>query len=319
MASSNVPWAPLLTRFPTLFPPQTGVPGTGHTRGLRLDPNGIVLWVDPNHVDANDNRDGTEPDSPLRTVAAALARCRAYMNDTIVVSPSSYWTYGNPAVGRATPIAEEVTVATPGVRIVGLMPSSSLGVPWVVTQNNGVAITVNAMDTLVEGFNFWEPTYTGATGILAQWDGPPWGESVVIRNCFFGYGLAYGIRLDYSWNALIHDNLFQECLTAAINSVDTYGDPDYAVIRDNLFVDNVAAIDLEDVSECTIYRNAIRGDAAGTNNFIDLTGGSENFVFDNWLGCTLAAGQYNTTCSDATSGLWVRNHCIDGETGAAPT
>jgi len=295
-----------------------GVPGTDNTTGLRLDSNGAIFYVDPNHADANDNKDGTDPTSPMATVGAALAKCSAYNNDTIIVAPSSFWTYSNTALGRATPISETVTVSVPGVRIIGLMQSSSLGVPWVPTANNDVLITVNAMDVIIEGFNFWDSGYTGVAAIYTDWDGPPYGENTTVRNCFF-YDLAYGIRMDYSWNNHICDNWFQGITTAAINSVDTHGDPDYCTIENNQFIDCAAAIDLEDTSWCVIHGNRIYEDPTGTANYIDLTGGGNNLVSDNWLGCTLL--QYTGpggTCDDATSGQWINNHCLDGDTVSVP-
>jgi hypothetical protein len=183
-----------------------------------------------------------------------------------------------------------------------------------------VCITVHAMDVLIEGFCFWDSTGVAApTAIRAEWGGSVYGEDLTVRHCWFGMGLSYGIQLDWSYNAHIHDNVFQTVSLAAIHSIDVLGDPDFGIIHDNLFMNNALAINLEDVSYCSIYRNAIYGDPTGTNNFIDLAGGTSNLVFDNWLGCTLAGGQYNATCSDATSGAWIRNHCIDGETGAPPT
>ena len=317
MPSANVPWAPLLTRFKTLFPGQFGVPGTDNTTGLRLDTGGVVFYVDPNAAGVSDSRDGTDPEGPLATVTKALTLCRAYRNDTIIVAPSSYWTYADTSVGRATPVREEVIVSTPGVRLVGLMPSASLGVPWLVTQNGGVAITVNAASVLIEGFNFWEDTYTTPIAIDAYWDGVSnYGDNVTIRNNFFGNDIDHGIRLDFSYNTYIYDNTFQEITTAAILSLDVEGDPDYCFIYGNRFNDNVAAIVLEDSSLCMIYNNMINGDGTGTNNFIDLTGGANNFVANNYLACTIA--QYDVTCSDATSGAWIGNYCTNGPTAAPP-
>ena len=316
MPSANVPWSPLLTRLNPWMPGQFGVPGTDNTTGLRLDTNGVIFYVDPNAAGVSDQRDGTDPEGPLATVTRALTLCRAFRNDTIIVAPSSYWTYGDVAVGRATPVREEVIVSTPGVRIVGLMPSSSLGVPWLVTQNSGIAITINAMDVLVEGFNFWEDTYTTPTAIFIEWDGPPYGENAVIRNCFFADGLAYGIQTDFSWNNYIHNNTFQDIGIAAINTIDAEGATGYLFIYHNRFNNNTAAIDLEAVDNCMIYHNLIFGAAGGTNNFIDLTGGAANLVANNYLACTIA--QYDVTCSDATSGAWVQNYCTDGPTVAAP-
>jgi parallel beta-helix repeat protein len=98
--------------------------------------------------------------------------------------------------------------------------------------------------------------------------------------------------------------------------LDVAGDPDYSYIYENMFNYNTAAIDLEDVSRCMIYNNMINGNGAGTNNFIDLTGGANNFVANNYLACTIA--QYDVTCSDATSGTWIGNYCTNGPTAAPP-
>lgn len=316
MPSANVRWPIPLMRFPTLWPGQFGVPGTDHTRGIRTDVNGAVFYVDPNAAGVSDQRDGTDPEGPLATVGAALLRCRAFQNDTIVVAPSSYWTYGDVSVGRALPVREEVTISTPGVRIVGRMPGS-MGVPWLVTQNNGIAITVNAMDITIEGFLFWEDTYTNPVAIQLEWDGPPYGENTVIRNNAFMDGLDYGIRMDFPYNTHIYHNTFQEAAVAAIESMDVAGDPDYSFIYENLFNYNAVAIDLEDVTRCMIVANMINGNPAGANNFIDLTGGSNNFVANNFLACSIA--QYDSTCSDATSGSWLGNYCTDGSPVAPPT
>jgi len=299
------------------MPGQYGVPGTDNTTGLRLDTNGVIFYVDPNAPGVSDARDGTDPEGPLATVTQALTLCRAYRNDTIIVAPSSFWTHADVSVGRATPVREEVTISTPGVRLVGLMPSASLGVPWLVTQNGGVAITVNAMSVLIEGFNFWEDTYTTPIAIDAYWDAPPYGDNLTIRNNFFGDGLDHGIRLDFSYNTYIYNNTFQEITTAAILSLDIAGDPDYCFIYDNFFNWNAAAIVLEDSNRCLIVNNMINGNGAGTNNYIDLTGGSQNLVANNYLACTIA--EYDTTCSDATSGAWVGNYCENGPTAAPPT
>jgi len=297
------------------------VPGTDSETGLRLDSNGTVFYVDPNAVGVSDQRDGTNPTAPLRTVAAALGKCAAYSNDVIVVAPSSNWTYGDPSVGRATAITETVTVDVPGVSIIGVLPSGAMGVPWKPDANDETLITVRATDVLVEGFNFWTGgVYTGTTAISALWDATSvFGENMVVRNCCF-YNIAYGIRMDYSWYNYIEHCTFHDISMAAINSVDDEGDPDYCTIRWNQFENCTAAIDLsgnDGTDYCQIMHNYIRGSATGTNNFINLTDGSDNLVGDNWLSCTIA--QYDTTCSDTTSGSWGGNHCEDGDTTAAPT
>jgi hypothetical protein len=237
MPSTNVAWPVPLQRLTPWYPGQFGVPGTDGDRGLRQDSNGKILWVDPNHVDANDQRDGTNPDSPLRTVAAALTKCRAYSGDVIAVMHNACWTYADLAAGRALPIQEAVIVTTPGIRIVGIAPSSSLGVPWLPTADNAECITVRAMDVLIEGFCFWNTGYTGVTAILAEWNGAGglFGENLTIRHCYF-YHLDYGIQLDYTWNCYIEDNTFFDMVTACIHNPSVYGEPDFATIRNNIFM-----------------------------------------------------------------------------------
>jgi hypothetical protein len=367
MPSANVQWPVPLTRLNPWYPGQLGgVPGVSTETGLRTDTNGTIFYVDPNAVGVSDLRDGTDPNEPLTTVAAALTHCGAYQNDVIAVAPSSYWEHADTSVGRATPIYEEVTVTVPGVRIVGLFPPGSLGVPWQPVTDTGACITVHAMDVLIEGFCFWDDLgLTAPIGILVQWDGTDqWGDNLTVRNCFF-YDLEFGIQMDYSYHSYIVDNMFYAITDTAIDNLSVVGDPDNLVVRRNDFmicstcmdlattgymiIENnvmndcptgivltgsgpavvqhnkihtttttgVVAISGAGASECMIHGNIISGNPAGTNNMINLTGGSNNVVSDNWLSCTIA--QYDTTCSDAGSGSWVRNHCIDNETAAAPT
>ena len=116
-------------------------------------------------------------------------------------------------------------------------------------------------------------------------------------------------------------------------------EPDYLVIRDCLFLNNTADINLPDVDACLIESNRfmdvtaaitmtsgdhnqiigniIEGAGAGVNNMINLTLGTNNVVGGNYLTCTIA--QYDTTCSDTNSGSWGGNECANGPTAAAPT
>ena len=337
MPATNVSWPVPLTRFPTLWPGQFGVPGTDGDRGERMHCSGEVFYVDPNYPGVSDQRDGTSPTDPLQTVAAAVAKCEAYRGDVIAVMHNGYWTYGNMGADNITPIQETVTIDVPGVRLVGISPSP-MGVPWVGTANNDTLISVTALDVIIEGFNFWEPTYTGVTAIESAWNSPPYGENLTVRHCFF-YDVAYGIQLDYSWYCVIEDCRFDSVGTCAIHNPSVYGEPDYLVIKNCIFAENTADINLPDCDEVLIegcrfmdvtaaitmtsgdnnqiIGNVIQGAGAGVNNMINLTTGGNNVVTDNTLTCTIA--QYDTCCSDTNSGSWGFNHCGNGDTTAAPT
>lgn len=343
MPSSNVSWPVPLQRLTPWYPGQMGVPGTDSDRGLRLDSNGKIVWVDPNHVDANDQKDGTDPESPMRTVGAALTKCRPYSGDVIAVMNNSDWTYGNLGVGRATPIREAVIVTTPGIRIIGVAPSGSLGAPWMSPLSNTTCITVRAMDTLIEGFNFWTTGTTGTVAISAQWEDALgyYGENLTVRHCHF-YAIGYAILLDYTYNCWIENNYFNAPASGAIhNPGSSPKDPEYCVIRNNIFIkcpvgvsmhgadmmvysNNVfqdcdSAISAQEANSCSVFGNIIKGDPTSALNYIDFTTNATNggnMVADNWLGCTLA--QYAVTCADGSGDFWVRNHCRDGETAANP-
>lgn len=301
-----------------------GVPGTDSERGLRHSVEGTVFYVDPNYTDTSDQRDGTNPTAPLTTVATALTKCEAYRGDIIYVMANNAWDYGNVADGRATAINEAVTVDVPGVRIVGVTPSGRLGVPWTVPTDGGVAITVDAIDVLIEGFCFMGRG-EGETAILSTWDGDDqYGENLTVRHCFFDEDLDIGIELAYSWYPDIHDNVFEDIESYGIFS-DTESIVQARIMR-NHFHDCVdAAISIADARECLIAENWIfnsvaQGGAAATDTMIDLAGGSENIVCHNVMSCDLGAGAgaYDD-CNEATAtDAWIHNFLMDGVTTGNP-
>ena len=110
---------PLIRQRPW-YPGQVGgIEGVDAEAGLRTSCEGSVFYVDPNHTDANDLRDGTNPTAPLATVARAIALCQDYRGDVILVMPNDASPYGGTVTGRITPVTESVTVNVAGIRIVG--------------------------------------------------------------------------------------------------------------------------------------------------------------------------------------------------------
>lgn len=327
--SSDVLWQLPLIRQPTLFPGQFGVPGTDSDRGLRASCTGEVFYVDPNFPGTSDQRDGTSPTDPLTTVAAALTHCQPYRGDVIAVMANNGWYYGNAADGYTTIIAEEVTVSVPGVRIVGVAPSNSMGPMWTPASNGGTCITVNALDVCIEGFVFTEGDYNGANGILCEWDSPPYGENMVVRHCTFDDTVAVAIELDYSWYCRIHHNVFWECTSQGILVDLAKGNgAAYGKVHDNVFHDCAVAMQLlGGVDRFHIFRNSIynssaQAAAAATNEGINTTGGRENMVFDNWFSCLLpvpANGDWNDLNTAAATDAWVGNHCMNGLAVTNPT
>jgi len=329
MPGTNVNWPVPLTRLNPWYPGQMGVPGTDTETGLRLHSTGAIFYVDPNAVGVSDQRDGTNPNDPLQTVATALTKCQPYRGDTIAVMANNSWTYGNAADGYATAINEEVTITVPGVRLVGINPSG-MGVYWYPVSNAGTQITVHAIDCTIEGFVFSEgPTYTGCTAISSEWDGATlFGENLTVRNCVFDDTVDTAIALEYSWYCDIHHNIFWECDEYGIY-VDVLGSgAAYNTIHDNIFHDCAIAIsllggcDLNHIWNNSIYNGSAQGAAAATNEGINTTGGRENQVFNNYFSCLLpvpANGDYNDLNTAAATDAWIQNYCMNGPATTNPT
>lgn len=329
MPATNVAWPVPLFRFKPGYPGQFGVPGTDSEEGIRTDTTGAIFYVNPNHVDPNDSRDGTDPQSPLNTVAAAIAKCQPYRNDVIVVSPNNSWQYGNAADLYTTAIVEEVTLNVPGVRLVGLS-RAGMGVYWTPASNGGTCITVTAIDCTIEGFFFTEGAYTGCDAINCEWDGTTlFGENLTVRNCIFDDTVDTAIQIEYSWYCDIHHNWFLQCDEYGVYSAAAGSGVAYCEIHNNYFLDcGTAAIALlggaddNQVHDNRIYNRNAEGAAAATNEGINTTGGGRNLITNNWLSCLLpvpANGDLNDFCTAAATDAWIGNWCLNGMQTTSPT
>lgn len=317
-----------LQRLNPWYPGQTGVPGAWTETGLRMHCTGAIFYVDPNHVDTNDQRDGTDPTSPLTTVATALTKCQAYRGDVIAVMANDAWQYGGVS-DYNTVISESITVDVPGVRIVGVSQSSSLGVYWQPATVGGTCITVEAIDVCIEGFCFLGRT--GGVGIHAVWTTDGEGDNVTIRHCMFDENLTSGITLDESWYCDVHHNYFDAPASYGIyTNPATMTTPAYGRIHHNYFYDcGTSAISLEDADRCHIYENSIYNNDAATNDagttancLIDLNSGSRNQVHHNTLSCILPAAvawDYDATCTAGAGDAWMQNYCRNGPSTTNPT
>jgi hypothetical protein len=332
MSGANVNLPLPLIRDNPWFPGQMGVPGTDLETGLRSHPTGTVFYVDPNFPGASDQRDGTNPTDPLATVAAALTKCQAYRGDTILVGHNAGWSYSEYMIGGIdngyiVPVVEAVEITVPGVRLVGAAQSSPVGVPWIIPAV-GPAITVSALDVLIEGFAF-EGLIAGGDAIYAEWDGATlFADNLVVRHCLFDGTIDTAIQLEFVWNADIHDNVFHEC-----DEYGIYVDPagsgiEYCRIHRNWFLNVVlGALSLNGADFCDIQKNKVfNSDAqagnAATDLGIDTTGGGGNIVADNYLSCILPAahnGDYDDFCTAAATDAWINNHLMNGDSVTNPT
>jgi hypothetical protein len=335
MPAGNVNWPAPLTRFPTLWPGQMGVPGTDNDRGERMHPTGQVFYVDPNFPGAADNRVGTSPTAPLRTIAHALTLVRPQRGDVIVVGANDYWNWAPGGRGVSTdyitPITEEVTIpyTASGVRIVGLS-SGTMGVMWQPASNGGTCITVHAIDVIIEGFLFTEGDYTGCDAIYCEWDGTTlFGENLTVRHCMFDDTVDTAIQLEYSWYCDIHNNLFWRCDEYGIYADVAGTGIEYCTIHDNLFHDvTTTAISLlggcnyNHIYNNNIYNSDAQSGGVATDVGITTAGGLSNQVFNNWFSCLLpvpANGDWNNMNTGAATDAWIANYCMNGMATTNPT
>ena len=328
MTADGVNWNSPLVRLPPWFPGQMGVPGSDSIDGLRQSCEGKIFYVDPNYPGVSDQRDGTNPQDPLRTVGAALTKCRPYRGDVIAVMQNNAWTFGTPNDGQLLPIAEQVTVTVPGVRIVGIANAGTLGVLWTPSANAGTCIRIHALDVTVEGFTFDEGAFAGCNAISVLWNGTTaFGDNAVIRNCLFTGDVDIAIQLEFAWYCNIYNNFFQQVDTAGIYLDPAGSGADYCNIYNNWFQDCVAAIsarglDNSRIANNTIYNTNAQGAALATNEGIDTTGGRQNIVIDNYFSCLLpvpANGDYDDLNTAAATDSWIGNHCSNGLAITSPT
>lgn len=315
MPASDVRVPLPLTRLQPWYPSQFGVPYTGADTGLRQSCEGTVFYVDPNHTDANDLRDGTEPTAPLATVEAAIGKCEAYKGDVILVMANNAGPYNDPSEGRATAVNEAVTVNVPGISIIGVSPSPQ-GVWWSVPAA-GIGITVLCTDVVIEGFAF-NGVAGAETAIYADYGASSYGDNLTVRHCSFGQDLSIGINLEYAWHVDIRGCIFER-LAYGIYCDATKEPPAYARIYENWFYDcDTGAIWIPGANRCFIHENLFYNinaaqAALATGVFINLDGGSRNTVARNILGCLDGAGNghYDDTCEAGGNDVWVQNYLQD--------
>jgi len=284
---------------------------TAIDQNVYLAPGARIFYVDPNNPQATDfGNTGRNPTVPLATVQAAVNLCRDHAGDTIVVGANDAWQYG--PGNRPIGIVESVVVppTAGGIRIIGAAPVS-WGVQWQAGADTEAALTINAMDVLVEGFLFDEILGGTTIGIAVVWNGAPaYGENVTIRNCTF-WGLDYGITFSFAWFNQVYSNYFAGSQTAAIANVGGLSAPDYSLIHHNAFFQNAIGLELPTTDRCFIHNNrfTVADPTAVTADAINLTG-TNNQVSENYLSCT-ALQAANLAPKDAND-FWINNHATDG-------
>jgi len=306
-----------LVRQAMFLPGQPGVPGSDVSRGLRTSSAGVVFYVDADHPNATAVADGTDPENPLTTIAAAFARLVSFHalpdiqaeGSVIVVAPGTY--------------TDTITIdrtSYPADCTIIVAANSKFDVVWVPAS--GDALTIDQSGWVVDGFHF-QPAADGA-GVHLTWTAGSGAEDTYIQNCFFdgrwGTGL-YGIELEGApANVTIQGNRFAEFSTAepcivvrSCNQASPYQNH----VLNNTFQESVEYITniAEGYNACVFMGNVFAqatGVLAATTTYIDLGGPGfgYNVVTQNIFG-----GDYSNTggytAEAAGTDNWVGNLAFD--------
>ena len=292
-------------RLQPWYPGQMGVPGSDVQRGLRWEPTGIVLYVDPDSNNDSDAADGTDPENPKTTIQSAVTQLVTFQTSmgvslagsTIVVAGAAY----TESVTIPATVANCRLLAGGPVRNRPTWASAAAGTP---------CLTVNAEGWVIDGFHFNPPT--GSSGIRLNWI-PASGyvaNWTVVQNCYFNgawTGL-YGIELyGAPYNVTIQDNWFVEMNNAdatlawcIVCTDSSEANPYMNAILRNRFMDAdnyVGTVAGDRGWNASLFQGNTFEDGVllTPTRFLDLRGGSRgyNIVTGNYFGGTYSnAGGY---------------------------
>lgn len=306
-------------RLQPWYPGQMGVLGSDVPRGLRWRSSGVVFYVDVNHPNATLAVDGTDPENPLSTIAAAFARLAAFhaensiaaTGSVIEVAPGTY--------------SESVTVAQATYPDYCTILGGGNGrYPVIWRPGSGDdALTLDAYSWLVDGIHF-QPGAAGAGIKLTRTVGAG-AEGTVIQDCFFdgrwGTGL-YGIEFNGApANVTIQGNCrfaeFDAAGTCIAVTATGTADPYQTHILGCTFQEAAQYITSEAGGwNASIIMGNVFAEAtpalAPTTTYIDLGNGSQgyNTVTQNILGGTYSnAGGYTAEAGGLDN--WNGNYAAD--------
>ena len=313
---------PLIRQSP-FYPGQIGVYGSDVQRGMRSEPSGIVLYVDDEHPGAAAAGDGTDPEHPLSTIAAAVTSLISLATATGANLEGSVI-----VVGAGASIAESVIIpptAPANCAIVGA--GNGIDQPtWTAATAAGTALTIRQSGWVVTGFRFT----AGAEGTSLRLEWVP-ASGFVANRC-----LIQGNYFDGAWVGLYAIDLYgapydtwiignefreyQSALGAAYAIICTdssNANPYMNVIRDNLFWENenhIGSLGNDKSFNLTLFQGNVfhEGVLISATLILDLRGGSQgkNIVVNNhFCGDYSHPGGYYAHA--VSPGNWVGNFAED--------
>ena len=310
-------------RLQPWYPGQMGVNGSDVQRGLRWEPQGIVLFVDENHPNASADADGTDPENPLDSIQTAITRLTSFATSMATSLEGSVI-----VVAAEATIAESVVInptAPKGCYILGAGADSHRPT-WTAATAVGTALTLRQEGWTVEGFTF----EVGAAGQAIQLIEVPASSysayKTTIRNCRFDglWGGLYGVNFVGAPHRVVIEGCeFLEfrrgdsSAYAIIVTDSAHANPYECHVRNNVFWENENHIGslngLHGFNVSTFIGNVLHeGELIAATIMLDLRGGSRgnNIVVGNYF-----CGDYSNVggyyAHAGTPGNWVGNFAED--------
>ena len=306
------------------YPGQMGVDGSDVPLGMRWGTTAITMWVDPDHADAGDAHDGTDPEHPLETIQQAITTLTAHQTALNVSLSGSVIVLG----GMAYTETVIIPAAAPNYcTIVGAGPGMHRPT-WASGAAAEDCLTVRSEGWTIQNIEFNCPA--SAAGVLVEEHtvNVTNAYKTVIRDCMFDglWSGLYGIEFVGSPHRIsILNNWFMEmnqqddsafCIMITDTAVGP-GNPYQCSIIGNRFSDsdnyigNLASIRGFNVSlfQGNVFETGV---LLTPDIYLDLRGGSrgENIVTGN-----VFCGDYSNTggyyAHAANPGMWGGNMAED--------
>lgn len=306
-----------------LYQGQFGVSGSDVQRGLRWEPQGIVLYVDENHPGATIVGDGTNPEYPLTTITQAIANLTAFATAMATSLEGSVIVVANEAT-----IQESVIInPTAPTHCTILGAGSTAHRPtWRAATAAGTALTLRQEGWTIEGFTF----EAGSEGTAIQLVEVPASSYIsyktTIRNCRFDglWGGLYGVDFSGAPHRVTIENCeFLEWRSAAgaafaiMVTDSTHTNPYQCHIRNNVFWENENHIGslgaIRGFNMSTFTGNIFHeGTLIASTLMLDLRGGSQGH---NIVSGNIFCGDYSNVggyyAHAVAPGNWVGNSAED--------
>jgi len=247
-------------RLQPWYPGQMGVAGSDVQRGLRWEPTGIVLFVDPDSNNDSDAADGTDPENPLTTIQQAITTLTAHQTAVGCSLSGSTIVLGGMAYTEAVTIPN---TAPAYCTIVGA-GDTRFRPTWASSAAASPCLTVQQEGWTIDGIEFDCPASSAGVRLEEVPASSISAYKTVIQNCTF----------DGLWSGLY--------------GVEFYGAPHRVGIYNNWFVEMNNAdpalawcIYVTDSSHTNPYQCEITG-----NRFMDS---------DNYVGSLASARGFNAS------------------------